>query len=161
MLLFWGHKNKDGYLSNWYPITFKDDDGGGIQYKSTEHYMMYKKAILMGDDKIAPIILECSTPKAAKQLGRKVKYWDEQKWIENRERIMYEGCLAKFKSNEELKVKLIATHPKILVEASPYDKIWGIGMTATHKHAKDPSKWNGLNLLGKALTKVRETLHFR
>lgn len=162
-LFFWGHSadNSDGYLSNWYASPFKSkSDESDIEFKTSEHYMMYYKAKLMGDNKTAEEILKCMTPKRVKALGRKVYPWDEDKWIKNRERIMYEGCLAKFSDprNEELKDKLIATYPKILVEASPYDKIWGIGMRSTVKGVEDPKNWKGLNLLGKALNRSREKL---
>lgn len=156
-LFFWGHSKNSlyGFLSNWYDSPFEKDD---VKYQTSEHYMMYQKALLMGDQTTAQLILGASTPKRVKMLGRKVSPWNEKLWINNREKIMYDGCLAKFKYHPTLQKKLKATHPKKLVEASPYDHIWGIGMKATDKGVQDPKNWKGLNLLGKTLDKVRDSL---
>ena len=156
-LFFWGHSkdSKFGFLSNWYDSPFENN---GVYYPTSEHYMMYQKSLLMGDLQIASDVLKAKTPKQAKMLGRKVKNWDEELWIENREQIMYDACLAKFQSNPNLLQKLLDTAPKNLVEASPYDKIWGIGMKSTDKGVNDPKNWKGLNLLGKTLDRVRNDL---
>jgi len=158
-VLFYGHQDdkKFACFSNWYPSPFTKD---GIRFENTEQYMMYRKALLMGDDDMAAKILKTPDPKTVKSLGRKVKNWDEEKWVAHREDIMYDGCLAKFSEPKNLKIRnlLLSTSGKHLVEASPYDNIWGIGLCATDERAKDPSQWKGLNLLGKTLDRVRDTL---
>lgn len=158
-IFFYGHTPGKPYacFSNWHPAKFDKD---GHTFQNTEQYMMYRKALLMGDNEMASNILKTPDPKSVKALGRKVKNWDESKWVANREQIMYDGCLAKFSTPENLVMKkmLLSTHPKHLVEASPYDKIWGIGLRGTDERAKDPKQWKGLNLLGKTLDKVRDTL---
>lgn len=162
-LFFWGDdpiKNgKDAYFSNWFPANFKDENGQ--KFTDTETYMMYRKALLFEDNKNAKLILKCKAdPRKAKRLGRMVKNFDEQIWAENRERIVYEGLLLKFNQNVDLKEHLILTRDRLLVEASPYDKIWGIGISAETARNTPQDKWPGKNLLGKCLVKVREQLRF-
>jgi ribA/ribD-fused uncharacterized protein len=142
-------------LGNWYPSVFEKD---GVRYVNTEQYMMYQKALLMGDAVTAEAIMQEHNPHNIKKLGQQVKPWDEDKWKANRTRIMYEGCLAKFASDDELKAKLFSTENTILVEASPFDKIWGIGMKAENPKAKKIKEWKGMNLLGRVLMQVREDL---
>ena len=158
-VFFYGHTsgNPFGCFSNWYPSRFEKD---GLTFENTEQYMMYRKALLMGDEAMSEKILTTPDPKAVKALGRKVKNWDETKWVSNREQIMYDGCLAKFSSpnNIEMKNLLLSTGDKHLVEASPYDRIWGIGMRSTSPGVNDPKNWKGMNLLGKTLDKVKDSL---
>lgn len=120
--------------------------------------MMYKKAMLFGDREIACEILEATHPREHKELGRKVRGFNEQVWNENRLQIMVDGCKAKFSQNPEMLVQLIETGNRQLVEASPYDRIWGIGMKDNDPRATDPTQWQGLNLLGVALMDVRAQL---
>lgn len=163
-LFFWGHdpvKNgKDACFSNWCLAKFKDENGQ--EFSDTETYMMHRKALLFKDDATAKQILTCKNdPKRAKALGRKVKNFDEKIWAANREQIMYDGLLLKFGQNAgEMKSHLILTGDRLLVEASPYDKIWGIGLSAETAKNTPQDKWPGLNLLGKCLVKVREQLRF-
>lgn len=160
-LFFWGHKRaKDGKiskscLSQWWPDTFEDDD---ITYKTAEHYMMAEKARLFKDDQHLQAILEAEDPGKAKQLGRKVKGFDQQVWMDHRFDIVVKGNLLKFSQNEHLKEFLVNTGNRILVEASPTDRIWGIGMQQGEPGIEAPKKWNGLNLLGFALMEVRDEL---
>ena len=154
-LFFWSHNTDTGYLSNWYKSSFSID---GIDFTTVEKYMMYSKAKLMGDEEIAKEILRINDPAKIKKLGRKVKNWDEDRWVNNRERIVSEALFGKFSQNEELKKKLLKTKGSILVEAAPNDKIWGIGMRSTNKNATQPEKWKGLNLLGKCLMATRDKL---
>lgn len=123
--------------------------------------MMYQKALLMGDTDTGALILATKDPKKIKQLGQRVKPWDESKWLENRCRIMYEGLMGKFTQNTELKERLLSTGQKILVEASPLDKIWGIGLDGKSPDARHPLRWKGLNLLGRVLMQVREDLRMQ
>lgn len=157
-IFFYGHnpaRNNYACFSNWFPSPFVKD---GIAFNNTEQYMMYHKAMLMGDIDTAQLIKNETNPKKIKSLGRKVSPWNEKLWVDNRERIMYEGCLTKFSSDRNLRNVLLQTYPSVLVEASPTDKIWGIGMRSTDTSINNPENWKGLNLLGKTLVKVRDVL---
>lgn len=144
-----------GVFSNW-AITPFHDPQSDIYFQSTEHYMMYYKAMLMEDPDMAKAIANTPTPKRARELGRKVRNWDEQKWVEHREQVMYDGILLKCRYHPQVAKLLINTNTKVIVEASPFDCIWGIGLRESDLRAKDPKKWKGKNLLGKSLMKVRE-----
>jgi hypothetical protein len=157
-LFFWKPDDANGWCSNWYDAPFTIDE---VQYKTSEHYMMAQKARLMGDeDSFQKIISDdCDHPKSAQALGRKVKNWDEQRWVDNRERIMDEALIAKFNTHEHLKQLLVHSHPKTLVEASPVDKIWGIGLNPQQASTNpNPAHWKGLNLLGQSLMRVRQAI---
>ncbi|KAL9642163.1 hypothetical protein ABK040_007168 [Willaertia magna] len=97
-------------------------------------------------------------PKKQKALGRKVKSFDNKTWEENRDRIVYEGNYAKFTQHDDLLQELLKHKNVEYVEASPYDKIWGIGLEDTHPDALNKKTWKGLNLLGRVLTQLREDL---
>lgn len=153
MVLFWG--NKDIY-SNWHPSMFTDEDG--IIYKNSEQYMMYKKAMLFGDTNIAKQVLWTSDPRKMKELGRRVKNFNEKTWAANRVQIMVVGCYLKFTQNKDMGDALLATGHKTIVEASPYDKIWGIGLGEEDPRALNPNQWDGHNLLGISLMLVRQKM---
>lgn len=161
-LFFWGHQpSKDGTLSKtcfsqWWESPFEVE---GIIYKTAEHWMMAKKAELFEDTAILEKIIVCKSPAEAKKLGREVKNYEEQKWLNHRFQIVKEGNLHKFNQNNDLKTMLLNTGNRILVEASPVDAIWGIGMASDHKDCAHPERWRGLNLLGFALMEVRDELH--
>lgn len=152
---FWKPDEENGFLGNWYESPFSLQ---GHQFRFQESYMMWSKAMLMGDEEVAAKILSEDIPARVKKLGQSVKPWDEDKWIANRCKIMYEGCMEKFKTHADLKAKLLATGDAILVEASPMDKIWGVGLAANNKDVRNVAKWKGLNLLGRVLMKVREDI---
>jgi ribA/ribD-fused uncharacterized protein len=160
-LFFWGHQpSADGRLgasvfSQWWPAPFTVE---GEQYRSAEHYMMAEKARLFADANTRARILAASTPAEAKKLGRAVQHFDEQVWQNERFAIVVRGSIAKFASDPQLREYLISTSGKVLVEASPLDKIWGIGMGKDHAHAENPLEWRGLNLLGFALMVARAAL---
>ena len=160
-LYFWGHTPKQAHIvdkscfSQWFSAQFELD---GIKYLTAEHYMMAQKAKLFHDDEIFDQILKVKHPNEAKQLGRKVQNYDEQVWKEKRFNIVLQANLAKFSQHPELRDFLIATHDHILVEASPVDAIWGVGMAQDHLDIQNPTKWKGLNLLGFALMQVRAQL---
>ncbi|MBP1223277.1 NADAR family protein [Flavobacterium sp. 1355] len=160
-LFFWGHQpNKDGSISKtcfsqWWLSSFDVD---GITYKTAEHWMMAKKALLFNDKEIFEKIIQAKSPAEAKKLGREVKNYVDMVWLANRFEIVKEGNLYKFGQNKDLKEFLLNTNERILVEASPVDPIWGIGMAADHKEVNNPEKWQGLNLLGFALMEVRDEL---
>lgn len=160
-LYFWSHRpSKDGSithscLSQWYPASFTID---GITYPTAEHWMMASKARLFRDDAVLKQILETTDPRQAKALGRTVSNFDNAVWETNACRLVVEGNVAKFGQNESLKSFLLGTGKRILVEASPDDRIWGIGLVATDEKAKSPATWQGQNMLGFALMNVRAQL---
>ena len=158
-IYFYGHKvdSKYPYLSNFYKSTFIDDDN--ISYYCSEQYLMAQKALLMNDYDIYEKILQAETPIQCKKLGRKVKNWNQQLWNKNKCEIMFSALYYKFSQNYKLKQKLLATGDSILAEASPYDRIWGIGLSL--EDAKSGKQWRGENLLGKLLMKVRDSLKLK
>jgi len=160
-LLFWGHtpsKNGTGghVLSQWYPAVFTVD---GVRYASAEHYMMAGKARLFGDQSALAEVLGSDDPARAKAAGRKVQGFDTARWLAEREGIVLRASLEKFGQNPPLLKYLIGTGEQVLVEASPHDRIWGIGLAADHPDARDPQRWRGDNLLGFVLMDARATLH--
>lgn len=160
-LFFWGHrKSRDGYItkacfSQWFEAPFEVD---GSYYFTAEHYMMAEKARLFGDSAAAAKIVQVEHPGAVKKIGREIQGFDEQVWIQHRFDIVVKGNRAKFSQNPELGNFLLSTENRVLVEASPKDKIWGIGLAEDHPEAEDPYQWQGLNLLGFALMEVRDRL---
>jgi len=123
-----------------------------------EQYMMAEKARIFGDEEILEEILKNKNPKQIKALGRKVRNFDEEVWKKKRYSIILNGNYAKFIQNKELRRFLVETKNRVLVEASPYDKIWGIGMAADDENVENPLQWKGQNLLGFALMEVREEI---
>lgn len=160
-LYFWGHTPKsNGQMSNacfsqWYDSPFVVDD---VSYPTAEHYMMAQKAKLFGDMAIFNEIIHAKHPKQAKDLGRQVAHFDEKIWNKHRFEIVVQGNIAKFSQHPELKAYLLGTGDRILVEASPVDKIWGVGLARDDDKIHNPLNWQGLNLLGFALMQVRDTL---
>jgi ribA/ribD-fused uncharacterized protein len=152
---FWRTFSNHGYLSNWYPCKFTLN---GTLYNCSEQYMMEQKAILFDDQITKNMIMNANHPREQKSLGRKVKNFDWHVWWEHCERIMMSGILAKFQQNAELAHSLLSTGETILVEASPYDNVWGIGLNATNPRAKDMHRWKGENILGFLLMVVRDCL---
>ncbi len=119
---------------------------------------MYHKAMAMGDTPSAERVLDARSPQEAKNIGRTVSNWDEAKWCREREGIMFNGLWLKTNQHEDVKRLLLGTTGKLLAEASPYDKVWGIGLSKDDERAGDRDKWKGSNLLGKAWIRVRELL---
>lgn len=160
-LHFWGHRpSKDGRVtvscfSQWWMVPFTV---GKDTYKSAEHWMMAGKARLFRDAEMLNEIIACETPGEAKKLGRKVRNWDFEKWNANKFEIVVQGNVHKFSQHPELKAFLLATGDQVIVEASPRDKIWGIGMGKSNPDASNPQKWKGPNLLGFALMETRDRL---
>lgn len=165
-IFFWGHTNKSNSVnktcfSQWYTDSgeFQDND---FVYGSCEHYMMLHKLLLMNgnnhSDPMVDKILEAVTTKEVKALGRKIKNWDEKKWNAEKFNIVVQGNLLKFSQDEELKEYLLSTGDKILVEASPFDPNWGIGLDSHAPNVDNPNTWKGDNLLGYALMEVRDKL---
>lgn len=160
-LYFWGHRPArdggvgPGCLSQWWPVTFTED---GHTFASAEHYMMAHKAWLFDDQQTAAEILAADHPGEAKKLGRAVRGFEEDVWNARRFDIVVRGNLAKFAQHPDLAGFLLGTRNRVLVEASPHDRIWGIGLTADDERAASPATWRGLNLLGFGLMSVRDTL---
>jgi ribA/ribD-fused uncharacterized protein len=158
---FWGHRPRpDGAVSNscfsqWWDCRFTID---GQEYRSAEQFMMAEKARLFGDPESRAKILATGDPSAAKALGRKVHGFDDAVWTPVRFDLVTRGNVAKFGQNEALRYFLLSTRDDVLVEASPSDRIWGIGLAADHEHADRPDRWPGLNLLGFALMRTRAIL---
>lgn len=147
--------------SNWHPAEF-DIEVNEVQchFYNTEQYFMYMKAIVFGDEEIAKQILEERDPKKVKALGRKVQNYDELVWNDKRYQIMLRANVAKFSQNEDLKQLLLSPEYEGhgFVEASPYDKVWGVRMFESNPNIDDETKWKGLNLLGKVLDETRRII---
>ena len=160
-LFFWGHQPQPdgtvgrGCLSQWWPAPFTVDR---VTYPTAEHWMMAGKARLFGDDDALAAVLAAERPHAAKAAGRTVCGFDEQAWAKVRFDLVVAGNVAKFEQHPELGAFLATTRARVLVEASPRDRIWGIGMGASNPDAATPSRWRGTNLLGFALMNVRDQL---
>ncbi|CDG17403.1 NADAR family protein [Xenorhabdus doucetiae] len=160
-LFFWGHKTDHSNhitkscLSQWYPAQFTVDD---VKYSSAEHYMMAGKARLFNDHEVLKKIINAKNPGTAKAYGREIRGFNQSIWDEHRLKIVIAGNLAKFSQNKPLADFLLNTGDKILVEASPVDRIWGIGLSEDTLNIHNPLTWDGLNLLGFALMAVRDKL---
>ncbi len=152
MVLFWG--TRDIY-SNWHPSPFVID---GVQYAHVEQYMMAEKARCFGDTQSEQAIMLATDPKDIKALGRGVRGYVDAKWAAVRLEAVTRACIAKFSQNEALGRQLLATGDKLIVEASPVDPIWGIGLGENDPRALDVQQWRGQNLLGIALMKARDAL---
>lgn len=160
-LYFWGHTpNRDGSigkpcLSQWWEQPFTVE---GITYLTSEHWMMAGKAHLFQDQESWEKILVTKHPHAAKKLGRQVRNFDHSVWMEHGYSVVLEGNKHKFSQHPELKEFLLNTKNSIIVEASPHDCVWGIGLAKTDPRAAKMEEWNGTNLLGFALMEVRDFL---
>ncbi|WP_460608889.1 NADAR family protein [Hymenobacter terrigena] len=163
-LFFWGNQpSKDGTitkscLSQWWLADFVV---AGVTYRSTEHWMMAEKARLFGDDNALALILAAKSPAEAKKLGREIQNFEPETWEARKVEIVIAGNLHKFGQHPNLAKFLLSTNDRVLVEASPVDTIWGIGLAADSADAVDPSRWLGPNLLGFALMEVRDELRRR
>ena len=160
-LHFWGHRPRPdgrvsaGCLSQWWPSRFVVD---GVTYATAEHWMMAGKARLFADPQAEARVLAAAHPAEAKKAGRLVRGFDEAVWERERFRIVVEGSVHKFASDAGLRAFLLGTGERVLVEASPMDRVWGIGLAAKDEGAEDPARWRGLNLLGFALMEARARL---
>lgn len=157
MLLFW-----DGFPSQWHDSYFYDENF--ILYNCCEQYMMAQKALLFNDKEMYNAIMTATNPRQQKAIGRKVgtgtgaKPFDADAWNVACRNVVRRGNLFKFSQNEDLKKLLLATGDKLIVEASPLDKIWGIGLGEDDPRALDPQQWQGTNWLGEDVMFVRKLL---
>ncbi|WP_344322140.1 NADAR family protein [Streptomyces macrosporus] len=158
---FRGHRPRHGApvgpwcLSQWWPAPFTVD---GTVYATAEHWMMAAKARLFGDAEADERVLAAAEPGAAKAAGRTVRGFDEETWARHRFGIVVEGSVHKFGQHADLRAYPAATGERVLVEASPVDRVWGIGPAADDERAADPARRRGLNLLGFALMEARARL---
>ncbi|MFR3529720.1 MAG: NADAR family protein [Lachnospiraceae bacterium] len=155
MICFHNPDEENGYLSNWFLSEFTV---GGITFSSMEQYMMYEKAVLFKDQTIAEKILQTDDVAKIKALGRTVHNFDDNVWAKEREGIVYNGVLEKFRQNPELAEKLERTDEEIIAECAVKDRIWGIGLSMEDENRRCIDKWRGQNLLGKILMQVREDI---
>jgi len=149
-IFFWG-----GTYSQWMPSPFKID---GVTYVTAEQYMMAKKALLFGDYDALKGIMETNDPSEQKAIGRTIKGFNKERWEAVCLNIVIDGNYAKFKQNPKMLEELLATGSKEIVEASPNDKIWGIGLHETDPKAWDKETWEGSNWLGIAIMEARSRL---
>lgn len=159
-VFFWGHvarveKQMKACLSQWYPCSFLVDD---VYYNCAEQFMMAEKARLFQDEYVLQKIMQAYDPMEQKKMGRRVQGYDDTRWKEHCFGAVVRGNVAKFSQNEKLRDFLLSTGDKILVEASPKDKVWGIGLDESSPDAINPKRWPGTNLLGFALMEVRDFL---
>ncbi|MEU3403765.1 NADAR family protein [Streptomyces sp. NPDC006670] len=160
-LPFWGHRPRpDGSLgpsclSQWWPSPFTVGD---VRYATAEHWMMAGKARVFGDPEAERAALEARTPAEAKKAGRLVRGFDDAVWERERFALVVEGSVHKFGSDPALRAYLLGTGSRVLVEASPVDRVWGIGLAPDDDRVLDPARWRGLNLLGFALMEARARL---
>lgn len=149
-VFFW-----DGIYSQWYHSPIVIDD---VNYNCCEQYMMHQKALFFGDIETAKKIMKTPSPRDQKMLGRSVKNFNKDLWDRVNLNIVYKANLAKFTQIKELREALLNTGNRILVEASPYDQIWGIGMGEEEPGVENPINWKGQNLLGQVITLVKQEL---
>jgi len=148
--LFWGQ-----WPSNWQPSPFVLD---GQTYNCVEQWMMAEKARLFGDTAVEAKVMATLDPAEQKALGRGIQGYDDAKWAEVRYQQVLRGVVEKYRQNPDLRAKLLATGDLQFVEASPDDRVWGIGLRASDPASGDPKRWRGENLLGQATTEARQIL---
>jgi len=158
-VFFWGIGDvktvQKGCLSQWWPCSFEID---GVRYNCAEQYMMAEKARTFGDGETLEKILASDKPRVIKNLGREVRGFDPAKWDAVKYGIVVKGNTAKFSQDSKLKEFLLSTGGAELVEASPVDEIWGIGLAEGDSGIRDKANWKGQNLLGKALMDARAVI---
>ena len=158
---FWGHRQRSperrdpSCLSQWFPAPFTVE---GVDYATAEHFMMAEKARLFGDDASRQKAIQAASPGAAKAAGREVVGFDSNRWDAAKFAAVVQANLGKFGAHADLRAYLLSTGDRVLVEASPIDPIWGIGMDLNEAMVTHPSQWRGENLLGFALMEVRDRL---
>jgi ribA/ribD-fused uncharacterized protein len=161
-IFFWGHTSKNNaelgkhIFSQWFYSPFTVDN---VEYKTSEHWMMASKAKIFGDLEIFDKIITTEKPGEIKELGRQIKNFDQSKWDEVKYEVVKNGNVYKFNQNKKLKDYLLSTGDRVIVEASPTDSIWGIGLSQDATHVDNPHTWKGQNLLGFAIMETRDILN--
>jgi ribA/ribD-fused uncharacterized protein len=151
-VLFW---HQPAWPAQWTAVPFVVDD---VLYLCPEQWMMASKARLFGDHATFARIMTSASPREHRRFGRQVANFDEQVWAEKCVDIVVQGNMAKYQQHPAFKRRLLATGDKLLVEASPLDALWGVGLAADNPDIRSPSKWKGQNLLGQALMRTRTAL---
>lgn len=141
-------------IAQWNMSAMKDPITG-IIYNCSEQYMMHQKALLFDDEVRAKEIMKAAHPREQQALGRTVKGYDQKIWDANKYNIVLNACMLKFTQHTKHLVTLLDSGDRLFVEASPNDKIWGIGMREDDPGVDDPANWKGENLLGQAITETR------
>lgn len=144
-----------GPFSNWYACKYESD---GESYNCSEQQFIAAKAKLFNDLSALKVIMGTDDPSVQKRAGRLVENYNNDEWEKVRYQAMLEAVQAKFFQNKKLGKILLNTKNKTIVEASPIDTIWGVGIDASNPDILDETKWKGQNLLGKALMEVRDLL---
>lgn len=144
-----------GCFSQWWPCEFWFRNG---LFSSMEQCMMAGKAAIFGDHQTLREIMAQTDPRKIKALGRKVTPFAPEKWDEAKYTLVLNGNYSKFTQNEALRQFLLSTGDQLLVEASPYDTIWGVGLAPDDPDVQNPEHWRGSNLLGFALMEVRDEI---
>eukprot|EP00903_Cladosiphon_okamuranus_P012320 g11552.t1 len=154
MVLFW---TPPCVFTQWEPASFKVD---GVEYCCAEQYMMACKANVFGDNGTWGDIMRTNDPAQQKRLGREVAGYNHDVWSQYKVQFVLTGNYSKFTQNPDMCDQLLATGDKMLAEASPHDKVWGIGMDAFDPDVERPERWRGQNLLGKVLMYVRTKIRW-
>lgn len=156
-VMFWkpGASGTPACLGQWQPSPFTV---GPVRYSCAEQYMMAEKARLFGDEEMEQQILATDDPLTMKRLGKKVRGFDAGVWDKAKYSIVLNGSYAKFSQDPDLRAYLLSTGDAVLVEASPLDTVWGIGLGANNERSTDPARWRGANLLGFALMETRDEI---
>lgn len=150
-----------GPFSQWLHVAFGYQfELDGVGYNCAEQAMMAAKARCFNDNDALEIIMEQMHPRDQKRAGRLVQNFNKEQWEAVARDRVYAANWAKFTQNKGLLEALMSTGHKILVEASPYDQIWGIGLSVEDAKNSTPENWRGTNWLGQVLTCVREDLKF-
>jgi ribA/ribD-fused uncharacterized protein len=149
-VFFWS-----GWPSQWAKCRFEIN---GVTYNCCEQFMMAEKARVFDDADAAQAILAAKSPRDQKALGRTIRGFRERTWNAVCRGIVYCGNLAKFSQDAQLRELLLGTGHRTIVEASPKDPIWGIGLSQDDPQVENPSQWQGTNWLGVALMQVRDEL---
>ena len=151
VVLFW-----NGTFSNWERSPFKFE---GREFNCGEQYMMYKKAEWFDDERVMHLVMKTDDPGTQKKLGREIKNFDPVEWERVCVDVMVDGLREKFLQNPTMLKELMETGTRVIAEASPVDKVWGIGLAEDDPNAEDQSKWDGKNYLGVTLMEVRRLLN--
>ena len=159
-LPFWGHQPRhdkritESCFSQWWDEHPFEIDG--VQYPTSEHWMMAVKARMFHDATALKAIMNCESPGEAKKLGRGILNFNPKVWDDHKFEVVVKGNFHKFSQHSALKAFLVGTGSRVIIEASPYDAVWGVGMSKDDKNIENPHLWRGENLLGFALMVVRD-----